>query len=163
MIAAASVFAGYSAVMLVPERGMTRTGGPGIVAFELAGTEERANQIMDSWGDSGRRAARTSLRLDFGYASSYGVLAGMLLDRIRQRHNGSRLIVLVAGAAALADAVQVYSLLSILKGADTAVNARRGRRAALAKFGFLAAALGYMAWSLLRSESVDASVSHPQG
>jgi hypothetical protein len=140
VIAAASVFAVYSAVMLVPERGMTRTGGPGIVAFELAGTEERANQIMDSWGDSGRRAARTSLRLDFGYASSYGVLTGMLLDRIR--HNGSRLIVLVAGAAALADAVEGYSLLSILKGADTAVNARRGRRAALAKFGFLAAAFG---------------------
>jgi hypothetical protein len=64
---------------------MRRTGGPGIVAFELAGTEARATQIMASWGERGRRAARTSLRLD-GYAASYGILTALLIDRIRQRH-----------------------------------------------------------------------------
>jgi hypothetical protein len=71
VVAAASVFAGYTAVMLVSARGMRRIGGPGIVAFELAGTEERANQIMASWGDRGRRAARAAPRLDFGYEASY--------------------------------------------------------------------------------------------
>jgi hypothetical protein len=146
--------------MFVPERGMTSTGGPGIVAFELAGTEERANQIMDSWGDSGRRAARTSLRLDFGYAASYGVLTGLLLDRIRQRHNDSALVALIAGAAAIADVVEGASLLAVLKGTDVGVNARRARRAASTKFGFLAVALGYMAWSLLRPEPVHTSASH---
>jgi hypothetical protein len=95
--AAAAVFAGYSAGMFVPERGMKSTGGPGIIAFELAGTEARAMQIMDSWGERGRRAARTSLKLDFGYAASYGVLTALLLDRIRQRHDDSPLVVLVAG------------------------------------------------------------------
>jgi hypothetical protein len=109
VIAAASVFAGYTAVMLVAERGMRRIGGPGIVAFELAGTEQRANQIMASWGDRGRRAARASPSLDFGYAASHGALTALLLDRIRQRHNDSRLIVVVAGAAALADAIEGLS------------------------------------------------------
>jgi hypothetical protein len=78
--AAAAVFAGYSAGMFVPERGMKSTGGPGIIAFELAGTEARAMQIMDSWGERGRRAARTSLKLDFGYAASYGVTASLAVS-----------------------------------------------------------------------------------
>jgi hypothetical protein len=63
---AAAVFAGYTALMFVPEREMKSTSGPGIVAFELAGTDARAEQIMASWGERGRRAARTSLKLDFG-------------------------------------------------------------------------------------------------
>jgi len=148
--------------MFVPERGMRRTGGPGIVAFELAGTEARATQIMASWGERGRRAARTSLTLDFGYAASYGVLTALWLDRIRQRHNDSRLIVLVAGAAALGDAIEGVSLLSVLRGTDIAVNARRGRRAALAKFGFLAVALAYMGWSRFRSAPLDTLAELPR-
>jgi predicted hotdog family 3-hydroxylacyl-ACP dehydratase len=92
VVAAASVFAGYTALMFVLERGMKSTGGPGIIPFELAGTEARATQIMDSWGERGRRAARTSLRLDFGYAASYGVLTALLLDRVRRRHDDSPLV-----------------------------------------------------------------------
>jgi hypothetical protein len=133
-----------TALVFVPERGMRRTGRPGIVAFELAGTEARATQIMASWGERGRRAARTSPRLDFGYAASYGVLTALLIDRIKQRHNDSRLIVLVAGVAALRDAIEGVSLLSVLRGTDTAVNARRARGAAMTKFGFLAVVLGYL-------------------
>jgi hypothetical protein len=144
VVADASVFAGYTALVFVPERGMRRTGGPGIVAFELAGTEAQATQIMASWGERGCRAARTSLRLDFGYAASYGVLTALLIDRIKQRHNDSRLIVLVAGVAALRDAIEGVSLLSVLRGTDTAVNARRARGAAMTKFGFLAVVLGYL-------------------
>jgi len=130
--------------MFVPERGMKSTGGPGIVAFELAGTEARATQIMASWGERGRRAARTSLRLDFGYAASYGVLTALLLDRIRRRHDDPAPVVFVAGAAVLADVIEGVSLLAVLKGTDVAINARRARRAASTKFGFLAVALGYL-------------------
>jgi hypothetical protein len=88
--AAVAVFAGYTALMFVPERGMKSTGGPGIVAFELAGTEVRATQIMDSWGERGRRAARTSLRLDFGYAASEGVSLLAVLKGTRTAVNGRR-------------------------------------------------------------------------
>jgi hypothetical protein len=77
-----------------------------------------------------------------------------LIDRIRQRHNDARLIVLVAGAAALGDAIEGVSLLSVLSGTDVAVNARPARGAGLAKFGFLAVALGYMGSSHFRSAGI---------
>ena len=58
-IAAAAVgFAVYTLVMMIFERQMRRTGGPGIIPFELAGNATRAEQIMNSWGYVGQRAAR---------------------------------------------------------------------------------------------------------
>lgn len=56
----------YAAVMLVPERGMRKSGGPGIIPFELAGNAERVQEILTAWGSEGRRWARWSLWLDFG-------------------------------------------------------------------------------------------------
>jgi hypothetical protein len=53
VFAAAAVFAGYTVIMFVPERGMKSTGGPGIVAFELAGTDARAEQIMAAGASAG--------------------------------------------------------------------------------------------------------------
>jgi hypothetical protein len=73
-------------------------------------------------------------------------VTALFLERIRQRHNDSGLVVLLAGAAAAADVIEGVSLLSVLNGTGTAVNARRARRAALTKFGFLAVALGYVGW-----------------
>jgi hypothetical protein len=70
---AVTAFAGYTWVMLTLERQMHRSGGPGIIAFELAGNAERAQRIISAWGDDGRRAARRSLQLDFGYMATYGV------------------------------------------------------------------------------------------
>lgn len=59
-------YAANAAVMLLLERRMHRTGGPGIIPFELAGSGAAAEAIMEQWGDEGRRAARWSLILDFG-------------------------------------------------------------------------------------------------
>jgi hypothetical protein len=50
-------------VFLIFERQMKRTGGPGIIGFELAGTSERARQILDTWGPEGRAAARNPYSL----------------------------------------------------------------------------------------------------
>src|SRR4051794_41554839 len=57
--------------MLALEWRMNRTGGAGIVPFELAGTPERSRKLMDRWGDDGRRAARLSLLLDYPFLVSY--------------------------------------------------------------------------------------------
>ena len=46
----ASAFLGYTAVMLLLERGMRKTGGPGIVAFELAGSAARGRGDPDRLG-----------------------------------------------------------------------------------------------------------------
>ena len=51
---------------------MKDTGGPGIVPFEVSGSQGHADEIMAEWGDKGQDAARESLYIDFGF-----------LDRLR--------------------------------------------------------------------------------
>jgi hypothetical protein len=51
---------------------MRDSGGPGIVGFELAGSEERAAEILGEWGEEGEDAARASLWIDYAYILSYG-------------------------------------------------------------------------------------------
>ena len=118
ILAATGAFAGYTAVMAVLESRMRATGGPGIIPFELAGSAFRAEQIMAQWGPDGERAARVSMWLDFGYMTTYGALATLLVERARRRRGHPR------------------SLTS-------AVGAPR-RAAALVKFAALAGALGYV-------------------
>ncbi len=135
----------YTAAMLVLENRMRRSGGPGIIPFELAGSASRANDIMTRWGRDGQRAARLSLWLDFGYMATYGILTALLVERARRRRGhptGLPAVVLVAVAG---DAVEGVSLLRVLRGARIGVHARRAQVAALIKFAVLVGALGYAA------------------
>jgi hypothetical protein len=150
--AATTLFVGYTAVMLQLERRMRRSGGPGIIPFELAGNATRAEQIMSSWGHLGRRAARWSLWLDFGYMLTYGTLTAMLVDRARlQLRHPSALPLLVVPTVA-ADAVEGIALLHVLGGKNIAVNARRARTAAIVKFAVLSAAVGYSLIGIARTD-----------
>jgi len=73
-----------TAALFVPlaqlDRRMQATGGPGIIAFELAG-RERSQPILDRWGDEGRRAAFASLVLDFPFLVAYTLLNSRLSAR----------------------------------------------------------------------------------
>jgi hypothetical protein len=147
---AAAAFVGYTAVMLRLDSRMHAAGGPGIIPFELAGTAAKAEDIMGRWGEVGRRAARQSMWLDFGYMTSYGILLALLVDRRRRRRGHSaRLPALAAGAVA-ADAVEGVALLRVLDRRDIAAHARRAQIAASIKFAVIVAALGY-AMSPVRS------------
>jgi hypothetical protein len=139
-----TAFACYTAVMLTLERRMRRTGGPGIIPFEFAGTVHRADQILSSWGEDGRRAARWSLWLDFGYMLTYGAMTALLVDRARRRRGHSAALPVLVVPAVAADAVEGVSLLNVLANSTVAANARRAKAAALVKFGFLVTALGYV-------------------
>lgn len=143
LAAATCGFTAYTAVMMQLEQRMRRSGGPGIIPFELAGNATRAEQIMRRWGPDGRRAARISLWLDFGYMLTYGTLTALLLDRVRSMRGHPSFVPAVIVPAVAADAVEGVSLLQVMKGADVAVNARRARNAAVVKFAILACALGY--------------------
>lgn len=147
-------FLAYTWVMLVLERRMRRTGGPGIIAFELAGSASRADGIMTRWGGDGQRAARLSLWLDFGYMATYGVLVALLVDRARRRRGhpaGLPAAVLIAVAG---DAAEGVSLLRVLRGTRIGVHARRAQVAALIKFAVLLAALTYAATGSGRPDPV---------
>jgi hypothetical protein len=140
---ALTAFAGYTSVMLALERQMHRCGGPGIIAFELAGNAERAQRIMSAWGDDGRRAARRSLQLDFGYMATYGALTTLLVDGARRRLGHPAAVRLGVVPAVFADAAEGVALLKVLAGNNIELNARRARGAAIIKFVILVGALLY--------------------
>lgn len=150
LIWAVSAFAGYTSVMLALERQMRRAGGPGIIAFELAGNATRAQRIMNAWGDDGRRAARRSLQLDFGYMTTYGVLTALLLDYARRRFGHPAAVCLGVIPAVTGDALEGVALLNVLAGNNIEHNARRARSAAIVKFIALVGALLYTAGAYLR-------------
>ena len=144
-------------VMLRLERAMHATGGPGIIAFELAGNEDRASAILEAWGPKGVAAARRSLWLDFGYMSTYGMFAALLAEgadrRFARRRSGVRPLPwaqVACAAAVAADAHEGVALLNVLRGGDRQTHAARARRAALTKFGLLSMVLLYWASSQTR-------------
>ncbi|MCV7415686.1 hypothetical protein [Mycolicibacterium litorale] len=122
---------------------MRAAGGPGIVAFELAGTAAKAEDIMGRWGPTGLRAARQSMWLDFGYMTSYGILLALLVDRRRRGRGHPQWLPALAAGAVAADAVEGVALLRVLDRREMAANARRAHVAASIKFALIAAALGY--------------------
>lgn len=138
-------FVGYTAVMLVLERRMRQAGGVGIIPFELAGNASRAEAIMARWGSDGRRAARISTWLDFGYMATYGVLTALLVDRTRRRHGHPVALPAVVIVAVAGDAIEGVSLLKVLDGTRVGETSRRAQIAARVKFAVLALALGYVA------------------
>ena len=155
LIWAITAFAGYTSVMVALERRMHRAGGPGIIAFELAGNATRAQRIMSAWGDDGRRAARRSLQLDFGYMATYGVLCALLVDYARRRLGHPAVVCLGVILAVGADALEGIALLNVLAGISIDDNARRARGAAIVKFVVLVGALLYTAGAYLSPRKRD--------
>ena len=150
---AVTAFVGYTSVMLTLEREMKRCGGPGIIVFELAGSGQRAQQIMTAWGDGGRRAARRSLQLDFGYMATYGALTALLVNYARRRLGHPAAVCLGVVPAVVGDALEGVALLNVLAGNDIERNARRARGAAVVKFVLLVAALLYAGGAYLPIKS----------
>lgn len=144
-------------VFLGFEREMKRTGGPGIIPFELAGSAERAREILDTWGRQGGSAARNSLRLDYLFPPTYAALQALACDATADGlgKRGRRLLA-AAGpligwaqlAAAGFDYAENSALLLVLAGRD-----RRApwvaRRAALAKFALISLGQGYILLGVL--------------
>jgi hypothetical protein len=154
------VFGAGQLVLLVPllalERRMRRTGGPGIIPFELAGSPERSRRILDRWGSDGQAAARLSLVLDYPYLVTYSGLqlagCGAASDALRRR--GARTLAAagrVIGPAQLAagafDAAENTTLLAILAGRNGRLPAL-ARGFASAKFALLAVGWLYLALGL---------------
>jgi hypothetical protein len=142
--------------LLALERRMKRTGGPGIIPFELAGTPARAGRIMDAWGTDGRRAARLSLVLDFPFLVAYSGLHANVCGRASEvlRERGWRRAADLGGVARTAqivagacDAVENAALLGVLARRATALP-RIAQAFAAAKFALLAVGAAYAAAGL---------------
>jgi hypothetical protein len=138
--------------LLALQHRMKRSGGPGIIPFELAGTREKANRILEAWQDDGRAAARKSLILDYPFPASYSLMHALACSEAAETFNERRASKLAAAGGPIAwaqflaagcDYVENAALLFILAGRDGRLP-QLARRAALVKFALLATGWSYM-------------------
>jgi hypothetical protein len=134
------------------EREMRRTGGPGIIAFELAGSTERASEILETWGPQGQAAARKSLALDYVFPPTYAALQALACDAsaegFARRHRPFLARVGAATgwgqlAAAAFDYVENTALLLVLAGHRRRTPAV-AQRAAQVKFALISLGQAYI-------------------
>jgi hypothetical protein len=118
-------------VLAVIDQRLQDTGGPGIIDFELAATEDRADEIKGEWGPDGRDRARLSLIVDYPYLVAYGAFLTLAVAATRDLARGWewRRWAAFGGAiatfpvlGALFDAVENANLLLVLddRGAGAA-------------------------------------------
>lgn len=132
---------------------MQRTGGPGIIPFELAGPE-RSEPILRRWGIEGRRAATLSLVLDFPFLASYTALNLRLTRRAQaarghQRQLAPRIAEAAQVIAGTCDAVENSALLVVIARDGDERMARVAQLAAQAKFAALGIGWLYGAAALI--------------
>lgn len=138
--------------MLPAEQRMQDSGGPGMVPFELAGGQDRADEILGEWGEEGQDAARESLWIDFGFLLAYGAFLTFALAAVRDlaRERGWRRLAAIGGVVvsfgvlvAAFDAIENVCLLLTLDGAGAALPVLAAVFATC-KFVLLAIAVAYL-------------------
>jgi hypothetical protein len=146
----------YLALILV-DRKIQESGGPGIVSFELAGSTDRATEILGEWGQAGRDSARLSLWLDFPLLVAYGAFFHLAILAVRDAAHrrgwerwarpGAAMATLPIAAAAC-DAVEDIGLLLVLDGHADSVAPAIATAFAVAKFAMFGGALLYLLGTL---------------
>ena len=123
-------------------------GGPGIVGFELAGSERAAARILAEWGEEGRSAARISLFVDLVYLVTYGAFLALAAAAVRRTSPSAwlrrlgRFAPAAAVVAAACDLAEDVALLLVLDGAGGAIAPAAAAAFATLKFLLVACALG---------------------
>jgi hypothetical protein len=149
------IAAGAATLLLLwamsPTESRMEANGPGMVTFELSGSQGRADETLAEWGDDGRDAAREQLWIDYAFMLAYGTflgLAGATVRDLCRRRDLHRLAGLGNVAtwfgplAAGFDALENACLLLTVGGAGAAFPFLATIFAAC-KFALLAAAIAY--------------------
>ena len=141
---------GLFAVLGVLDARLTEDGAPGIVPFEMAGSEERAREILGEWGEDRHDTARASLIVDFPYLVVYSAFLALAVTAVADASRRPRLArigpALAWGAlgAGLFDAIEDIALLRMVAGHVDQPNPAIARWAATVKFALAGAALVYV-------------------
>ncbi len=147
----------FDVALIVIDKRLEATGGPGIVPYELSGGAGRASRILAEWGDHGRGLASLSLWLDFGFILSYATffaLAGLATRDYARDHGLRRLAAagtvapFLAIAAGVFDVVEDVGLLLFLGGHGGSAAPVIASVCAGFKFALIALAIGYAIWGL---------------
>ncbi len=137
----------------------TREAPHGIISFELAGSVDKARQIIAAW-EAARITDRAffSLKLDFAwipcYSTSLSVACAWTSEMIarHQRQALARFGILLAWAQWFAgglDVAENIALLIVLKGRATSFWTRAAQLAAILKFALALLGLAYSTLGLL--------------
>jgi hypothetical protein len=156
------------AVLVALDSIMRDSGGPGIVGFEFAGSEDAAAEILADWGDRGQDAARASLYLDFPYLLAYGLFLTLAVAVVRDRVRacglrrlsaiGTVAIVLPAAGASF-DAIEDVGLLIALEGDGGDTAPLLAAVCASLKFALIAGAVAYLVAGWIASRRCERSAS----
>jgi hypothetical protein len=153
LIASAIASVAIGVVLAVLDARMRDAGGPGIIGFELAGSEDRAAEIRSDWGDEGTDAARASLWIDFAYIVAYATFLTLATWATRDlaRARGwprmaavGRAVIPFAAVAGAFDAVEDVGLLLAVGGHGGYLAPRLAQICALLKFALLAVVIAYL-------------------
>jgi len=124
----------------------------GILSFEFAGDLSAAQNMVTSWGQTGRVYAGLNLGLDYLFLLVYACAIGLGCVLVACSHSpkttfSANLGILIAWAqfgAALLDGVENYALIRVLFGTEMAVWPVVARWCALPKFLIVGAGLIYV-------------------
>jgi hypothetical protein len=153
LIASAIAAVAIGIVLEVLDTRMMDAGGPGIVGFEFAGTQDRAAEILADWGNSGTDAAKASLWIDYAYIVAYGtflVLAAWATRDLAEQRGWTRMaafgvaVIPLAAAAAAFDAIEDVGLLLAVDGHGGDVAPRLSQVCASLQFLLIAVTIGYL-------------------
>jgi hypothetical protein len=158
LIASAIAAVAIGIVLEVLDTRMMDAGGPGIVGFEFAGTQDRAAEILADWGDSGTDAAKASLWIDYAYIVAYGtflVLASWATRDFAEQRGWTRMaafgvaVIPFAAAAAAFDAIEDVGLLLAVDGHGGDVAPRLAQVCATLKFLLIGVTIAYLITGLV--------------
>jgi hypothetical protein len=117
---------GVAAVILMVSMGtinetlVSAEPGYDIIDFEIAFTQEKAGEILATWGPPLEREALTSLYIDFAYLVSYAAFLSSLAVLVTRRLRGALettgvRVIIMPWAAAFLDVLENLSLISVIK------------------------------------------------
>ncbi len=124
---------------------------PTIVDFELAGSVDKAGQIVTAWNETDRIRAGFNLGFDYLYMPLYSttIALGCILAIGAMKSSAWRSIGLLLAwglwLAAISDAIENVALLTILLGSNVAPWPQVAQVCATIKFGLILAGLLYVA------------------
>lgn len=153
LIASAIASVAIFVVLVALDLRMMDAGGPGIVGFELAGTQHRALEILGEWGTKGTNAAKASLWIDYAYIVAYGtflVLAAWATQDLAARRGWRRMaalgpaVIAFAAAGAAFDAIEDVGLLLAVNEHGGDLAPRLAQVCATLKFLLIGATIVYL-------------------
>lgn len=157
-------------VLMAPSaKKLKATGGPGIVALELAGSDDKVRVVLAQWGTRGRKSAAQNLAADLPFLVGYGGLLAVLLssgaDTIAAKTwswtgTASRALALLAIAAAVLDLIENACLWRVVTTTGSVQpTAAIAKIAAYLKFALVIVAVVWLALVVVPILLVPAGVS----